>query len=252
MTHHRTESEPFVSVRRIDGAYRTVVTYEGLEATHLVPLQRTEAQMARQRDVQQPVAARAEVGAPVAQIEAAARLADAAPEPPPAELLFEIPPGPRLGDLVIEANDVTKAFGDKLLMDDLDFKLPPGGIVGVERTWYGGAASNRTPSSAASARIVVPGRSDSGKTCAFSASPCSTRKSAPARTCSGPSSGSPTIRSMIGSTPRSFSIVAAAATFSALRDRTKTFAPASAKRRAIPRLMPLVPPATRTVRPLPS
>ena len=44
MTHdHRTESEPFVSVRRIDGAYRTVVTYEDLEATHLVPLQRTEA-----------------------------------------------------------------------------------------------------------------------------------------------------------------------------------------------------------------
>ncbi len=42
-----------------------------------------------------------------------------------------IPPGPRLGDLVIEANDVTKAFGDKLLMDDLSFTLPPGGIVGV-------------------------------------------------------------------------------------------------------------------------
>ena len=44
---------------------------------------------------------------------------------------ISIPPGPRLGDLVIEANDVTKAFGDKLLMDDLSFKLPPGGIVGV-------------------------------------------------------------------------------------------------------------------------
>ncbi len=42
-----------------------------------------------------------------------------------------IPPGPRLGDLVIEANDVSKAFGDKLLMDDLSFRLPPGGIVGV-------------------------------------------------------------------------------------------------------------------------
>ena len=42
MTHdHRTESEPLVSVRRIDGAYRTVVTFEDLEATHLVPLQRT-------------------------------------------------------------------------------------------------------------------------------------------------------------------------------------------------------------------
>jgi energy-dependent translational throttle protein EttA len=44
---------------------------------------------------------------------------------------ISIPPGPRLGDLVIQADQVTKAFGEKLLMDDLDFKLPPGGIVGV-------------------------------------------------------------------------------------------------------------------------
>jgi ATP-binding cassette ChvD family protein len=42
-----------------------------------------------------------------------------------------IPPGPRLGDLVIEAKDLTKGFGEKLLIDDLSFKLPPGGIVGV-------------------------------------------------------------------------------------------------------------------------
>ena len=42
-----------------------------------------------------------------------------------------IPPGPRLGDLVIEAKDLTKAFGEKLLIEDLSFKLPPGGIVGV-------------------------------------------------------------------------------------------------------------------------
>src|SRR5690606_14084022 len=42
-----------------------------------------------------------------------------------------IPPGPRLGDLVVEANGLRKAFGDKLLMDGLDFMLPPGGIVGV-------------------------------------------------------------------------------------------------------------------------
>src|SRR5215467_8668424 len=40
-------------------------------------------------------------------------------------------PGPRLGDLVIEARHLTKAFGDRLLMEDLDFRLPPGGIVGV-------------------------------------------------------------------------------------------------------------------------
>ncbi len=42
-----------------------------------------------------------------------------------------IPPGPRLGSLVIEAERVRKAYGNRLLMDDLDFKLPPGGIVGV-------------------------------------------------------------------------------------------------------------------------
>ncbi|MCC6534265.1 MAG: energy-dependent translational throttle protein EttA [Burkholderiales bacterium] len=42
-----------------------------------------------------------------------------------------IPPGPRLGDLVIEARGLRKAFGDKLLIDGLDFTLPPGGIVGV-------------------------------------------------------------------------------------------------------------------------
>ncbi|MGH9459103.1 MAG: ATP-binding cassette domain-containing protein, partial [Thermoanaerobaculia bacterium] len=42
-----------------------------------------------------------------------------------------IPPGPRLGDLVIEATHLTKGFGDRLLIDDLSFKLPPGGIVGV-------------------------------------------------------------------------------------------------------------------------
>ena len=41
------------------------------------------------------------------------------------------PPGPRLGDLVLEIQDVRKAFGDKLLMDSLSFTLPPGGIVGI-------------------------------------------------------------------------------------------------------------------------
>ena len=42
-----------------------------------------------------------------------------------------IPPGKRLGDLVVEANDLRKGFGNQLLIDDLRFKLPPGGIVGV-------------------------------------------------------------------------------------------------------------------------
>jgi sulfate-transporting ATPase len=42
-----------------------------------------------------------------------------------------IPPGPRLGKTVIQADQVSKAFGDRLLFEDMSFKLPPGGIVGI-------------------------------------------------------------------------------------------------------------------------
>ena len=47
------------------------------------------------------------------------------------DLELYIPPGPRLGDVVIEATDVSKAYGDRLLVEGLNFRLPPGGIVGV-------------------------------------------------------------------------------------------------------------------------
>jgi ATP-binding cassette ChvD family protein len=47
------------------------------------------------------------------------------------ELVIQIPPGPRLGDMVIEAAHVCKAYGEVVLFDDLNFRLPPGGIVGV-------------------------------------------------------------------------------------------------------------------------
>jgi energy-dependent translational throttle protein EttA len=47
------------------------------------------------------------------------------------KLEISIPPGPRLGDVVVEAQSVTKGFGDRLLLEDLSFLLPPGGIVGV-------------------------------------------------------------------------------------------------------------------------
>ena len=47
----------------------------------------------------------------------------------PAQIV--IPAGPRLGSVVVEANDVSKAYGDRLLFENLEFKLPPGGIVGV-------------------------------------------------------------------------------------------------------------------------
>jgi energy-dependent translational throttle protein EttA len=44
---------------------------------------------------------------------------------------IRIPPAPRLGDLVLEADGLTKGYGDRLLMEDLSFSVPPGGIVGV-------------------------------------------------------------------------------------------------------------------------
>jgi ATP-binding cassette ChvD family protein len=47
------------------------------------------------------------------------------------QLELFIPPGPRLGDVVIEAQNVSKAFGDKLLFENLSFSLPRGGIVGI-------------------------------------------------------------------------------------------------------------------------
>jgi ATP-binding cassette ChvD family protein len=49
----------------------------------------------------------------------------------PETVEITIPPGPRLGDLVVEAKALRKGYGDRLLIDDLSFSLPPGGIVGV-------------------------------------------------------------------------------------------------------------------------
>ena len=56
-----------------------------------------------------------------------AEAADRAPE----KLELTIPPGPRLGDEVVTAEEVVKGYGDRLLIDGLSFRLPPGGIVGV-------------------------------------------------------------------------------------------------------------------------
>ncbi len=49
----------------------------------------------------------------------------------PESVEIAIPPGPRLGDVVVEAEGISKGFGDRLLIEDLSFSLPPGGIVGV-------------------------------------------------------------------------------------------------------------------------
>ncbi|HET9690913.1 MAG TPA: energy-dependent translational throttle protein EttA [Acidimicrobiales bacterium] len=61
------------------------------------------------------------------QLVAEAESADARPD----KLEIQIPPGPRLGDVVVDAEGIVKGFGDRLLIDGLSYLLPPGGIVGV-------------------------------------------------------------------------------------------------------------------------
>jgi sulfate-transporting ATPase len=66
-----------------------------------------------------------------ARINAYQQMLTARPEDVARDLEIYIPPGPRLGDVVIEAKGVAKGFDDKLLMEDVEFALPPGAIVGV-------------------------------------------------------------------------------------------------------------------------
>jgi energy-dependent translational throttle protein EttA len=49
----------------------------------------------------------------------------------PDDLEIQIPPGPRLGDMVVEAHNLSKAYGERLIFENVNFKLPPGGIVGI-------------------------------------------------------------------------------------------------------------------------
>ena len=66
-----------------------------------------------------------------ARIQAYDRLAEEAAREQTGKAQIQIPPGPRLGGVVVEVEGLSKAFGDRLLIDNLSFKLPPGGIVGV-------------------------------------------------------------------------------------------------------------------------
>jgi ATP-binding cassette ChvD family protein len=66
-----------------------------------------------------------------ARITAYEQLLNQSSEKAERELEIYIPPGPRLGDIVVRATSVSKAFGDTLLYDDLSFDLPPGGIIGI-------------------------------------------------------------------------------------------------------------------------
>jgi ATP-binding cassette ChvD family protein len=77
------------------------------------------------------MAPRARVAKSKARLAAYEKLAAQEVEDRAEELKMQIPPGPHLGNLVVRAENVRKAFGDNLLMEDLNFDLPRGGIVGV-------------------------------------------------------------------------------------------------------------------------
>src|SRR5262249_28195635 len=76
-------------------------------------------------------APRARVAKNKARLSAYEKLAAQEFEERAEELVMQIPPGPHLGDLVVRAEGVKKGYGDNLLMEDLNFDLPRGGIVGV-------------------------------------------------------------------------------------------------------------------------
>src|SRR6516165_1692714 len=77
------------------------------------------------------MAPRARVAKSKARLSAYEKLASQEYEEREDELVLQVPPGPHLGDLVVRAQNVRKGYGDNLLMDDLNFDLPRGGIVGI-------------------------------------------------------------------------------------------------------------------------
>jgi ATP-binding cassette ChvD family protein len=77
------------------------------------------------------MAPRARVAKSKARLSAYEKLASQEYEEREDELVLQIPPGPHLGDLVVRAEHVRKGYGDNLLMEDLNFDLPRGGIVGI-------------------------------------------------------------------------------------------------------------------------
>ena len=66
-----------------------------------------------------------------ARVKAYEQMASEQFEDRPDELEIQIPPGPRLGDMVIEATNLAKSYGDRVIMENVNFRLPPGGIVGI-------------------------------------------------------------------------------------------------------------------------
>ena len=66
-----------------------------------------------------------------ARVQAYEKMASEQYEVRPDELEIQIPPGSRLGDMVIEATGLSKSYGDRVIMENVNFRLPPGGIVGI-------------------------------------------------------------------------------------------------------------------------
>jgi len=66
-----------------------------------------------------------------ARVQAYEKMAAEQFEDRPDELEIQIPPGPRLGDMVIEAKNLSKSYDDRVIMENVNFRLPPGGIVGI-------------------------------------------------------------------------------------------------------------------------
>ena len=98
--------------------------------------QEGKAEAARQRTLGRELewirqAPRARQSKSKARVSAYEALLAEAGEQAPEQMQIWVPPGPRLGDVVIEAQGVRKAFGDRLLIDDLNFLMPPGSIVGI-------------------------------------------------------------------------------------------------------------------------
>jgi ATP-binding cassette ChvD family protein len=98
--------------------------------------QEEKAESARQRKLKEELAwvqasPRARQAKSKARLAAYEDLLSKANKGPSDPSEISIPPGPRLGDVVIECDKLKKGFGDRLLIDDLTFKLPPAGIVGV-------------------------------------------------------------------------------------------------------------------------
>src|SRR5437660_6877777 len=77
------------------------------------------------------MAPRARVAKNKARLSAYEKLAAQEYEDRPEDIQLQVPPGPHLGDLVVRAEKLRKGYGDNLLMDDLNFDLPRGGIVGI-------------------------------------------------------------------------------------------------------------------------